>query len=170
MTSRATARAGLEAAAGLLGPRARREVPLAPLTTYRVGGRAALFVEVATIDDLHRVAAARAASDLPVLAIGRGSNMLVADSGYPGIVVSLAEFAGEIAIGPANGDGRVVVSAGGGVALPVLAAPHRGRVGRRVRVGGRRSRIRRRRGTDERRRTRLRHGGDGDRRRCLRSG
>jgi UDP-N-acetylmuramate dehydrogenase len=121
MTSRATAHAGVEAAAALLGPRGRRDVPLAPLTTYRVGGRAALFVEVTTIDDLHRVAAARAASDLPVLAIGRGSNMLVADSGYRGIVVSLAEFAGEIAIGTADRDGRVVVTAGGGVALPVLA-------------------------------------------------
>ncbi len=121
MMSRATARAGVDAAAALIGPTARRDVPLAPLTTYRVGGRAALFVEVATIDDLRRVAAARAASDLPVLAIGRGSNMLVADSGYPGIVVSLAEFAGGIEIGTADGDGRVVVAAGGGVALPVLA-------------------------------------------------
>jgi UDP-N-acetylmuramate dehydrogenase len=121
MMSRATARTGVEAAAALIGARARRDVPLAPLTTYRVGGRAALFVEVATIDDLHRVAAAKVASDLPVLAIGRGSNMLVADSGYQGIVVSLAEFAGEIAIGTADDGERVVVTAGGGVALPVLA-------------------------------------------------
>ena len=121
MMSRAEARTSVEAAAALIGQRARRDVPLAPLTTYRVGGRAALFVEVATIDDLHRVAAARAATGLEVLTIGRGSNMLVADSGYPGIVVSLAEFAGEIAIGTADADGRVVVTAGGGVALPVLA-------------------------------------------------
>jgi UDP-N-acetylmuramate dehydrogenase len=121
MMSRAPAPTGVEVAAALIGSRVRRDVPLAPLTTYRVGGRAALFVEVATIDDLHRVAAAKVASDLPVLAIGRGSNMLVADSGYPGIVVSLAEFAGDIAIGAADADARVVVTAGGGVALPVLA-------------------------------------------------
>ena len=121
MMSRAAARTSVDAAAALIGQRARRDVPLAPLTTYRVGGRAALFVEVATIDDLHRVAAARAATGLEVLTIGRGSNMLVADSGYPGIVVSLAEFAGQIAIGTADSDGRVVVTAGGGVALPVLA-------------------------------------------------
>jgi UDP-N-acetylmuramate dehydrogenase len=117
----ATARTKFDTAAALLGPRARRDAPLAPLTTYRVGGRAALFLEVATIDDLARVAVARAATDLPVLTIGRGSNMLVADSGYHGIVVSLAEFAGGIAIGPVARDGRVVVTAGGGVALPVLA-------------------------------------------------
>ncbi len=94
---------------------------MAPLTTYRVGGRAALFIEVASIDDLRRVAAAKAATGLQVLAIGRGSNLLVADSGFPGIAVSLAEFANGIAVGPADADGRVVVSAGGGVALPVLA-------------------------------------------------
>jgi UDP-N-acetylmuramate dehydrogenase len=121
MTQRATARTRVEAAAALLGPRVRRDVALAPFTTYRVGGSAALFVDVATIDDLHRVAAARAATDLQVLVIGRGSNLLVADSGYPGIVVSLAEFAGRIAVGPVGHDGRVVVAAGGGVALPVLA-------------------------------------------------
>jgi UDP-N-acetylmuramate dehydrogenase len=111
----------VEAAAALLGPRARRDEPLAPLTTYRVGGRAALFVEARSIDDLRRVAAAKASTGLQVLAIGRGSNLLVADSGFLGIVVSLAELAGDIDVGPADRDGRVVVSAGGGVALPVLA-------------------------------------------------
>jgi UDP-N-acetylmuramate dehydrogenase len=121
MMPSATAQTKFDRAAALLGPRARRDAPLAPLTTYRVGGRAALFLEVATIDDLVRVARARAATDLPVLTIGRGSNMLVADSGYHGIVVSLAEFAGGIAIGPVEPDGSVAVSAGGGVALPVLA-------------------------------------------------
>jgi UDP-N-acetylmuramate dehydrogenase len=120
MTSRSTAHSGahstvrstVEAAAALLGPSARRDEPLAPLTTYRVGGRAALFIEVASIDDLRRVAAAKAATGLQVLTIGRGSNLLVADSGFPGIAVSLAELANGIAVGPADVDGRVVVSAG----------------------------------------------------------
>ena len=120
-TPRSTVRTRVDAAAALLGPRARRDEPLAPLTTYRVGGRAALFVEAASIEDLHRVALAKASTGLPVLAIGRGSNLLVADSGFPGIVVSLAELAGEFEIGSADRAGRVVVTAGGGVALPVLA-------------------------------------------------
>ncbi len=120
-TARSTGRSRVEEAAALLGPGARRDEPLAPLTTYRVGGRAALFVEVASIDDLRRVAAAKAATGLQVLAIGRGSNLLVADAGFPGIAVSLAEFGNGIAVGPADSDGRVVVTAGGGVALPVLA-------------------------------------------------
>ena len=75
----------VEAAARLLGPRARRDVPIGPLTTYRVGGSAALLVDVTTEDDLHAVAAAVAESEVPVLLIGRGSNLLVADAGFPGL-------------------------------------------------------------------------------------
>jgi UDP-N-acetylmuramate dehydrogenase len=118
---RSTVRNRVDAAAALLGPRARRDEPLAPLTTYRVGGRAALFVEAESIQDLHRVAVAKASTGLQVLAIGRGSNLLVADAGFPGIVVSLAGPAGEFEIGSADHAGRVMVTAGGGVALPVLA-------------------------------------------------
>ena len=107
-TADSTVGNAVEAAAALLGPRARRDESLATFTTYRVGGRAALFIEVESIDDLHRVAAAKASTGLQVLAIGRGSNLLVADSGFPGIVVSLAEFAGEIEFGSPDRDGRVV--------------------------------------------------------------
>lgn len=111
--------AGLEAvavAAGVLGARASRDEPLGPLTTYRVGGAAALFVRARALDDLLAVAAARQASGLPVLVVGRGSNLLVADTGFAGIAVSVAEVAGDIELvdGPA-------AQAGGGVALPVLA-------------------------------------------------
>jgi UDP-N-acetylmuramate dehydrogenase len=109
----------IEAAAAVLGPRATRDEPLAPLTTYRVGGTAALFVRARSLDDLRAVAAARAASGLPVLVVGRGSNLLVADTGFAGIAVSIADLAAGIeAVDGAPG--RVVI-AGGGVALPVLA-------------------------------------------------
>jgi UDP-N-acetylmuramate dehydrogenase len=107
----------LSAAAQLLGDRARRNVPLAPMTTYRVGGPAALFVDAAGLADLHAVADARAATGVPVLVIGRGSNMLVADGGFAGVAVSVAQFAGQIDIDAHAG----TVTAGGGVALPVLA-------------------------------------------------
>jgi len=113
----------VEAAAGILGELALRDMPLAPLTTYRVGGGAALFVHVRRRDDLAAVAAARHASGLPVLVVGRGSNLLVADAGFVGIALSVADLAGAIGVGDAavaSGD-EVVVGAGGGVALPVLA-------------------------------------------------
>jgi UDP-N-acetylmuramate dehydrogenase len=108
----------VEAAAEVLGARATRDEPLAPMTTYRVGGAAALFVRVRIFDDLRAVAAARAASGLPVLVVGRGSNLLVADTGFTGIAVSVADLAGDIAIGA---EPETAVTAGGGVALPVLA-------------------------------------------------
>jgi UDP-N-acetylmuramate dehydrogenase len=121
----------LDAAVAVLGDLARRDVPLAPLTTYRVGGSAAIFVEARTVDDLVAVAAARTASGLPVLVVGRGSNLLVADAGFDGIAVSTAGLLDEIDLGApgdrtrdrsGDGDGApVVVTASSGVSLPVLA-------------------------------------------------
>jgi UDP-N-acetylmuramate dehydrogenase len=105
----------VERAAEVLAGLARRGVPLGPLTTYRVGGPAALFVEVASVDDLQRVADAVASSGLPTLVLGKGSNLLVADSGFPGIVVALGDAFAGLAI---DAD-RVV--AGGAVALPVAS-------------------------------------------------
>lgn len=116
----------VEAAAAVLaaavGDRLRRSVPLGPLTTYRVGGSAALFVEAAGPDDLAAVARARVASGLPVLVLGKGSNMLVADRGFAGIVVSLDRCAAHVVIGPVGAPGEpCTVVAGAAVALPVLA-------------------------------------------------
>ena len=107
--------AAIDAAEGALGDVARRGVPLGPLTTYRVGGAAALFVEAESIDALRAVARARHVSGLPVLVVGRGSNLLVADRGFPGIAVSLGQWCTTIEI-----DGTHV-RAGSAVSLPVLA-------------------------------------------------
>ena len=62
----------------------RVDYPVGGLTTYRVGGPAARFVRPANIAELERVAlavttAAGVGGVLPVLVIGRGSNLLVAD-------------------------------------------------------------------------------------------
>jgi len=108
-------RRAVAAAADVLGDRARRDVPLGPFTTYRVGGPAALFLENAGEEDLHLVRAAVAASGLPVLVIGRGSNLLVSDRGFPGVALSLGERFAAIHAGPDT------VRAGGAVSLPVLA-------------------------------------------------
>ncbi len=75
--------------AGALGPRAVRHAPFGARTTYRVGGTAAVLVEVDDEDDLdavHRALAATAAP-VPVLVLGNGSNMLVSDAGFNGLVV-----------------------------------------------------------------------------------
>lgn len=109
----------LAAAAGALEERlpgrVERSVPVADLTTYRLGGPAALLVRCATVDDLHAVAGVLAAVPLEVLVVGRGSNLLVADRGFAGLAIVLTGEFEEIAIGADT------VVAGGGAALPVLA-------------------------------------------------
>jgi UDP-N-acetylmuramate dehydrogenase len=105
----------VERAAAILGDRARRDVPLGPLTTYRVGGATALFLEAADEADLERARAAVSETGIPVLVVGRGSNLLVADRGFPGLAVVLGEGFAPIEI-----DGTEV-RAGGAVSLPVLA-------------------------------------------------
>jgi UDP-N-acetylmuramate dehydrogenase len=105
----------LEQVAARLGPLARRDEPLAPYTTYRVGGAAALFVAVADEETLSAVAAAVAGTGVPTLVIGKGSNLLVADKGFPGVALVLGDgFAGIDVDGTA-------VRAGAAAALPVVA-------------------------------------------------
>jgi UDP-N-acetylmuramate dehydrogenase len=71
-----------------LGPgRVERGVPLAPLTTFRIGGPADLFIRARTADEL--VTALRAARELelPHFLLGVGANILVADAGFRGLVI-----------------------------------------------------------------------------------
>lgn len=107
--------AAVERAVAELGARARRHAPLGALTTYRVGGAAAVSVVADDVDDLRAVGRAAQVSGLPVLVVGRGSNLLVADRGFPGITVWLGALGEGIEF-----DGTEVV-AGGGELLPVLA-------------------------------------------------
>jgi UDP-N-acetylmuramate dehydrogenase len=112
-----TTASAVELAAKLLGDLARRDVPVGPRTTYRVGGPAALLVEAVTADDLVRVGAAVTHSGIDVLVVGKGSNLLVTDAGFGGLVVALGE-------GFASSDidaGAARVRAGGAAALPVVA-------------------------------------------------
>lgn len=102
-------------ARSLLGDRAEPDVPIGPLTTYRVGGSARLLVRAQSESDLEVVAAAVRATDLPTLVVGKGSNLLVADRGFPGIVIVMGEGFADIDIT------GTAVRAGAAVALPVLA-------------------------------------------------
>lgn len=68
----------------------RENVPLAPLTTLQIGGPARFFTTARTEAQL--VAAVGFARDrsLPLFALGGGSNLLVSDAGFPGLVVQIA--------------------------------------------------------------------------------
>jgi UDP-N-acetylmuramate dehydrogenase len=113
----------IEAAAAVLGDRAKRDVPLGPFTTYGVGGPAALLLEHCGPDDLALAREAVAASGVPVLIVGRGSNLLVSDSGFPGLALTLGEdFAAIHRDDTEPPEGMApLVRAGGGLSLPVLA-------------------------------------------------
>jgi UDP-N-acetylmuramate dehydrogenase len=65
-------------------------VPLAPLTTLRLGGPARRLVEAATADDVVAAVRAADAAGEPLLLLGGGSNVVVADEGWPGTVVRVA--------------------------------------------------------------------------------
>jgi UDP-N-acetylenolpyruvoylglucosamine reductase len=68
----------------------RRDEPLAKHTTLRVGGPADVFVEPASEEDLAGIMKFCSARGVPFFMIGRGSNLLVRDGGFRGVIVCLA--------------------------------------------------------------------------------
>lgn len=102
---------------------------LAPLTTYRLGGPAALYVEPASEDDLvalGEVLRAHFPGGIPVLPLGRGSNVVVSDAGFPGVVIRMGQAFTWME--RAGDDG---LEAGAATSLPLLAnwAARRGLAG-----------------------------------------
>ncbi len=63
--------------------------PLSRHTMYRIGGPARFFVQVASIGALGRLVDVCEETDVPWVVIGRGSNLLVADEGFPGVAITL---------------------------------------------------------------------------------
>ena len=102
----------------LTGPLAARvtlDAPLGARTTYRVGGSARVLVALDSADDVGVLIDALNGTGVPTLAVGRGSNLLVADSGFDGLAIVMRDAFSDIAI-----DGRTVV-AGAAAKLPVVA-------------------------------------------------
>jgi len=97
------------------GDRVERNAPLGELTTYRVGGHAALRVRAESTNDLIILGQSIAEGTFEFAVLGRGSNLLVADEGFEGLVITLGDGLSLIEI-----DGSAV-SAGGGALLPVVA-------------------------------------------------
>jgi UDP-N-acetylmuramate dehydrogenase len=112
-------KAVLDRIAQALGKLATRNAPLGARTTYRVGGRAAVLVLARDEEGLTAChdALASAGGPVPVLVIGRGSNMLVADAGFPGLVIALGGEFESVEIDRT----AQTVQAGGGVGLQPLA-------------------------------------------------
>lgn len=113
----------LEHAFGMFGSRAKRNVDLSQFTTYKVGGTAALHMMVSSIDDLYLVSAVLAEVELPILVIGRGSNLLISDSGFKGLAITMSGLADYVDLPNRDEDPGVepIALFGGSVALPVAA-------------------------------------------------
>jgi UDP-N-acetylmuramate dehydrogenase len=66
------------------------QVPLAPYTTFQIGGPARWFAEAASEDDIAAGIAFAGERRLPLFILGGGSNLLVSDAGFPGLVLHIA--------------------------------------------------------------------------------
>jgi UDP-N-acetylmuramate dehydrogenase len=92
-----------------------RNVPAGSLCTYRVGGAISVLLHIDSVEALASAVAALSEHEVSTLPLGRGSNLLVADSGFDGVGILLGERFSDITI-----DGTIVV-AGAGASLPVVA-------------------------------------------------
>ena len=92
--------------------------PLAPLTTYGVGGNGACVVKVSSVEQVVAVSKIlQLHPGVETLVMGRGSNLLISDDGFNGVVVVMTPSSSENAV---NLDGDIV-EAGGAMLMPVLA-------------------------------------------------
>jgi UDP-N-acetylmuramate dehydrogenase len=97
------------------GDRVRTRYPLAPLTSFRIGGPAALYLEPESDDDLVAAGEALRETDIAVVVLGKGSNVLVSDDGFDGLVLRLGR-----GYRWAAREGERL-TAGGAMPLPALA-------------------------------------------------
>lgn len=112
-------------------PLLRRNVPLADMTTYKLGGRANALLEASDEASLRDVLAT-VDPVVPIFVLGRGSNVVFSDAGFAGLVVKLVGSFRDVTFDPSG-----EVLAGSAVSLPRLArlAVEAGRGGLEFYVG-----------------------------------
>jgi UDP-N-acetylmuramate dehydrogenase len=78
------------------GIKVRTDVPLARLTTFKIGGPAAVLVTPESTDALQRAMRVIADSEVEVFILGNGSNVLISDEGFDGVVIRIGSALGAI--------------------------------------------------------------------------
>jgi UDP-N-acetylmuramate dehydrogenase len=68
----------------------QQNIPLAPLTTFKVGGPAQFFVEATTEPEVREAVEHARIQNLRLFVLGGGSNLVIADAGWPGLVLKIA--------------------------------------------------------------------------------
>ena len=67
----------------------QKNIPLAPYTTFRIGGAARFFCEVENKEEILGALKFAKEKKLPIFILGGGSNILVSDKGFDGVVVKM---------------------------------------------------------------------------------
>ncbi len=96
----------------------QENVSLAPLTTMKVGGPARYFVESETIAEVQAAVAFGRSRNLPLFVLGGGSNLVVSDAGWPGLVLKV----GITGIDERNENGKAIFDVGAGEEWDKFAA------------------------------------------------
>jgi UDP-N-acetylmuramate dehydrogenase len=90
-------------------------IPLAPLTTIKIGGPARYFVEAQNVGEVQEAFSYARSRDLPLFVLGGGSNLVVADAGWPGLVLNIAIHGIQQVQGSSHDeDGKILFEAGAG--------------------------------------------------------
>ena len=88
-------------------------IPLAPLTTFKIGGPTRFYVEARTVGDVQDATSFARSRDLPLFVLGGGSTLLLSDAGWPGLMLKVAISGIEQRPGQ-DGRGKVLFDVGAG--------------------------------------------------------
>lgn len=95
----------------------RVQEPMSSHTTFRIGGPADFYVETGEIQKLAGLLKLCRNENMPFFILGNGSNLLVSDAGYRGVMISLKGFDDIVFQEQQTEDGRTVMTAGSGALL-----------------------------------------------------
>lgn len=95
----------------------RVQEPMSSHTTFRIGGPADFYVETGEIQKLAGLVKLCRNENMPFFILGNGSNLLVSDDGYRGVMISLKGFDDIVFQEQQTEDGRTVMTAGSGALL-----------------------------------------------------
>jgi UDP-N-acetylmuramate dehydrogenase len=91
----------------------QENIPLAPLTTLKIGGPAKYLVEARTAGEVQEAVTFARSRDLPLFTLGGGSNLVIADAGWPGLVLKIS-IQGINQESGHDKDGKILFDAGAG--------------------------------------------------------
>jgi UDP-N-acetylmuramate dehydrogenase len=100
--------------------RTRRNEPLAPYTTFKIGGPADLFFEATSADALANAVLAARGAGVPYFVLGLGANVLIGDRGFRGLVIRNTARAHEFRSDPADPDSCTLWTESGAIVKDVI--------------------------------------------------